>query len=126
MVLGAKNVETRLLQFPLCKRGDVIDLKMLAMYLSVREDLFSNFVFEHGFHVAKSQTLAAVEAMVVVPEQQEAGNAVAATGAVMPLLLRHGVGLTLPERSSPALAATCLVEAAASSRSNCELLNESD
>ena len=62
-VLGAKNEETLLLQFPLCKKGDVIDLKMLAMHLAVREDLLSNFVSEYGFDVTVSQTLAAIEAM---------------------------------------------------------------
>ena len=62
-VLGAKNEETLLLQFPLCKKGNVIDLKMLAMHLAVREDLLSNFVSEYGFDVTVSQTLAAKEAM---------------------------------------------------------------
>ena len=63
-VLGAKNEGTLLLQFPLCKKGDVIVLKMLAMHLAVREDLLSNFVFEYGFDVRMSQTLAAIETMV--------------------------------------------------------------
>ena len=65
-------------------------------------------MFEYGFHVTKSQTLAAIDAMVVVPEQEEACNVVAVTDAAMPLLLRHGVCLTLPERSCPARAATLL------------------
>ena len=65
-------MRTLLLQFLVCKKGDVVDLKMMATYLSVWEDLLSNYVFENGFHVTKSQSLA-------VLEQQEAGNAEAAT-----------------------------------------------
>ena len=70
-----------------------MDLKMLSEYLLVREDLLSNYLFENGFDVTVSQTVAAIDAMVVVLEQQEAGNAVAATDAVMPLL-QPGVCLT--------------------------------
>ena len=75
-------------------------------------------MFENGLH-----SLAAIEAMVVAPEQQEAGNAEAATDAAVPLL-RPGVGSTLPERSCPAHAANCLSEATASSSCNVELLDQ--
>ena len=60
--------------------------------------------------------------MVLVQEQQEASNAVAATVAAMPLL-RQGVGLTLFWRFCPTRAATCLIEAVpAGSSNNCVCL----
>ena len=97
-----------------------MDLKMLSEYLLVREDLLSNYLFENGFDVTVSQTVAAIDAIFVVLEQQEAGNAAAATDAAMPLL-QPGVCLT---RSCPACAATCLSEATASSSCNDELLEQ--
>ena len=54
-VPGAKNEETLLVQFPMCKKGDVVFLRMLAMHLVGRVDLLSNFVFENGFGVTKSR-----------------------------------------------------------------------
>ena len=39
-VLGAKNEATLFEQFPVCKKRDVVDLKMLAEYLLVREEQF--------------------------------------------------------------------------------------
>ena len=56
-VPGAKNEETLLVQFPMCKKGDVVNLQMLAVHLVVREDLVSNFVFEKGLDMLKSRRL---------------------------------------------------------------------
>ena len=58
-VLGVKNESSLLELFPLCWKGDGIDLKMLAEYLSVEQDLLTDFVFENGFGVTASQTVAA-------------------------------------------------------------------
>ena len=71
-VLGMKNEATLLEQFLLCKKGDVIDLKMLAEHLSVVEDLLTDCVFENGLDVTQSQTVATIDAMIRVMEQREA------------------------------------------------------
>ena len=42
---------------------------MLAELLSVEEDLLSDYVFETGFDVTQSQTVAAIDAVVMVSEQ---------------------------------------------------------
>ena len=52
-VLGKKNEATLVEQFPLCKKGDVIDLKMLAEHLSVVEDLLTDCVSVNVFDVTQ-------------------------------------------------------------------------
>ena len=51
---ASENEATLLQQFPLCKKEDVIDLKMLAEYLLVEEDLLADYVFDNGFDVTPS------------------------------------------------------------------------
>ena len=80
-----KNEATLLEQFPLCEKGDAIDLKMLAELLSVEDDLLPDYVFENGFGMTQSQTVAAIDAMVTVMEQREAGTVVLATDAAATL-----------------------------------------
>ena len=102
-------------------RPPLIDLKMLAEHLSVEEDLLTDYVFENGFDVTQSQTVAAIDATVSVTEQREASTVVAATDAAMPLL-RHCLGSTPHWRFCPLRAATCLVEAAPGSSGKCVCL----
>ena len=60
---GLKNEATLLLQFPFVKKCDGIDHKMLAGLLSVEQDLLTDFVFENGFDVTATQTVAAIDAL---------------------------------------------------------------
>ena len=69
-----KNEATLLEQFPLVKKSDGIDLKMLAGYLSVEQDLLTDFVFDNGFDVTASQTVAAIDAMNRAVKQPEASS----------------------------------------------------
>ena len=60
---GVKNGTTLLEQFPMVKKSDGIELKLLAMYLSVEQDILTDFVFENGFDVTATQVVAAIDAM---------------------------------------------------------------
>ena len=69
-ILGVKNEATFFELFPLCMKGDVVDLKMLAEYVLVEEDLLSNCVFEKGFDVTPLQVARAIDAMVARSRQR--------------------------------------------------------
>ena len=106
---GLKNEVTLLEQFPLVKKSDGIDLKMLAGFLSAEQDLLTDFVFESGFDVTATQTVAAIDAVNRAMKQLEACTVVgvndAATVAAMPML-RFRVGFAPSWRPCPLRAAT--------------------
>ena len=94
-----KNETTLLEQFPMVKKSDGIDLKLLAMYLSVEQDLLTDCVFESGFDVTATQVVAPIDAMNRAMKQPEASTVAAltdaATDAAMPML-RAWIGYAPP------------------------------
>ena len=106
---GLKNEATLLEHFPLVKKSDGFDLKMLAGLLSVEQDLLTDFVFENGFDETATRTVAAVDAMNRAMKQPEACTVVAvndaATVAAMPML-RFWFGFAPSWRLCPLRAVT--------------------
>ena len=87
-----KNKATLLEQLPLVKKSDGFDLKILAgFFLSVEQDLLTDFVLENGFDVTASQTVAAIDVMNRAVKQPEV-SAFVAVDAAMPML-RFWLGL---------------------------------
>ena len=105
---GVKNETTLLEQFPMVKKNDEIDVMLLAMYLSVEQDLLTDFVFENVFDVTATQVVAAIDAMNRAMKLPEASTVVAltdaATDAAMPML-RSWVGYAPPAATGSADAA---------------------
>ena len=114
--LGTKNDATILVQFPSGKKRDGIDLKKLAEYWLVEQDLFTDFVFEKGFDVTSMQDVAAIDATNRVMKQPEASTVVALTDAASEAamaMLRSWADFAPPAAigSAEASAASATVEA---------------